>query len=134
MSVEWNTDDLILRVKNATGASIFNAVEDVRARAIAKIMSGDKTGRIYRRRGVDHQASAPGEAPANDTGRLVQSIQTEVDAATLTGTIKFQTAYAAALEFGTTNILPRPYARPSLLEAKADIEKNISDSIKRELK
>lgn len=37
-------------------------------------MSGPKHGRLYRRGGVVHQASAPGEAPAVDTGKLKSSI------------------------------------------------------------
>jgi hypothetical protein len=41
--------------------------------AIRSIESGGRSGRIY----GDHQASAPGEPPANDTGALVASILIE---------------------------------------------------------
>ena len=41
---------------------------------LSDILTGPRTGRIYRRGGVVHQASAPGEAPASDTGELRQSI------------------------------------------------------------
>lgn len=43
------------------------------------IISPPATGRIYRRPGGRlHQASAPGEAPANDTGELQESVDYEV--------------------------------------------------------
>lgn len=37
------------------------------------ITTGVRTGRVYRFRGQSHRASAPHEAPANRTGRLVKS-------------------------------------------------------------
>lgn len=38
------------------------------------IQGGSRTGRIYKRRSVRHQASAPGEFPKTDTGKLVSNI------------------------------------------------------------
>lgn len=42
-------------------------------------MTGSHTGRIYRRRGRTHQASAPDEYPATDTGRLLASLRGSSD-------------------------------------------------------
>lgn len=86
---------------------------DIQARAQMAIMNPPKSGRIYRRGNVAHQASAPGEAPATDTGNLVNSAYTKKlgQADYETG---FTAEYAAALEFGTAKIEPRPYLRPAV--------------------
>ena len=86
---------------------------DIQARAQMAIMNPPKSGRIYRRGNVAHQASAPDEAPATDTGALVNSAYTKklADADYETG---FTVEYAAALEFGTPKIEPRPYLRPAV--------------------
>ncbi|MCA1615049.1 MAG: hypothetical protein LC795_15635 [Acidobacteria bacterium] len=44
---------------------------------IKRDMASEKHGRVY----GDHVASAPGEAPAIDTGVLVNSVQTSLDGA-----------------------------------------------------
>ena len=53
------------------------AAKNIETRAKIKIQSPPKTGRIYRHGNVEHQASAPGEAPATDTGNLVNSIASD---------------------------------------------------------
>ena len=53
------------------------AAKNIETRAKIKIQSPPKTGRIYRHGKVEHQASAPGEAPATDTGNLVNSIASD---------------------------------------------------------
>ena len=92
-----------------------NTALDIQARAQMAIMNPPKSGRIYRRGNVAHQASAPGEAPATDTGALVGSAYTEKlgDSDYETG---FTAEYAAHLEFGAPNahIAPRPYLRPAV--------------------
>lgn len=131
MTVEWDTDALVSDVRSAALRGVADGIEAVKGNAVEKILSGNKTGRIYRRRGVLHQASAPGEPPANDTGRLVQSARTELDKDAISGAAIFSTAYAAALEFGRDDgsIEPRPYARPALEEERAGIEEGIAGEI-----
>lgn len=86
---------------------------DIQARAQMAIMNPPKSGRIYKRGNVTHQASAPGEAPATDTGNLVNSAYTKQ-----LGRADYETGftaeYAAHLEFGTAKIEPRPYLRPAV--------------------
>lgn len=103
-----------------------NTALDIQARAQMAIMNPPKSGRIYRRGNVAHQASAPDEAPATDTGALVNSAYTKKlgDSDYETG---FTAEYAAALEFGTAKIEPRPYLRPAV-EA---VKKAFLDAIKR---
>jgi HK97 gp10 family phage protein len=76
-------------------------------------------GRVYRR-GVSavHRASAPGDPPAVDTGRLRGSTQSEVMATSsgAFGIVSVNTEYAAYLEFGTEKIAPRPFMSAVLRE------------------
>lgn len=131
MTVEWDTGALVTDVRKAALQGVSAGIEAVKSNAVEKILSGNKSGIIYRRRGVIHQASAPGEPPANDTGRLVQSARTELDKQAISGAAIFSTAYAAALEFGREDgsIAPRPYARPALEEERAGIEDAIADEV-----
>lgn len=77
-------------------------------------MEGPKSGRIYRRSGKEHQASAPGEAPAIDYGLLVNSLQWEMESE-LTAVIYTNQKQAAWLEFGTPSgrMAARPFMTPA---------------------
>jgi hypothetical protein len=115
---------------------------DIQARAQMAIMNPPKSGRIYElgeqqisfktakgkevsftaRKGQAsklHQASAPGEAPATDTGMLAGSAYTKQlgQADYETG---FTAEYAAHLEFGAPKaaIAPRPFLRPAVEAVK----------------
>lgn len=93
---------------NAAGLIVQNA-------ARRAVLDGPKTGTIYNPRGkVVHQASAPGEAPASDTGRLVNSIVMRVDEGDLIALITAGTEYAPYLEFGTRKMAARPFLNPAL--------------------
>lgn len=75
------------------------------------ILSQPGTGRAYQRKTVTHVASAPGDPPAPDTGRLRNSTQGEVFATSdgALGVVSVNTEYAAALELGTDKIAARPF-------------------------
>jgi len=76
-------------------------------------MSEPKHGKAYRRGERVHIASAPGEAPAVDTGALRASGYVE-PVQPGTWEVGFTAEYAAAEEFGTPRIEPRPYLRPAV--------------------
>jgi len=84
------------------------------------IQRGPATGRIYPpvrgRRQTSHQASAPGQFPQTDTGRLAASVRVERDhtAAQLTYVVGTALEYGAHLEFGTLEMRPRPWLQPSV--------------------
>jgi len=89
------------------------------------IQKGPSTGRTYKRTkdGKFHRASAPGEAPATDSGRLVSHVNFILAAEGLLASIGIHDVsnivYAARLEFGGRDkrgiyIAPRPYIRPAL--------------------
>lgn len=101
--------------------AVIAATTKARTAAIQNVQRGEKSGVIY----GNHQASAAGESPATDTGRLVGSI--EMDAPR--GLIKSKLDYAFWLEFGTQHIAPRPFLRPAALSVRpylvAQLEKGI---------
>lgn len=130
--MNWNGDALVARIRQAAMRGVVRGTEAVRATAIRSIQTGPKTGRVYRRRGVEHQASAPGEAPASDTGHLVQNSGTRYEPDVLTGFVTFSAAYAAPLEFGTVNMEPRPFLRPALAANADAIRDGIAAEVRRE--
>jgi ubiquitin len=67
--------------------ALFASAKKVEKEAKQSILSGEKSGRIYQRRSVTHRASAPGQAPASDTGRLVNSINSYLDKASKTALV-----------------------------------------------
>ena len=91
------------------------------------INNSTPTGRMYTIRGVQHQASAPGEPPAIWTGTLVGSIRSRVGK--LSGSVGTNTRYARFLEQGTRRMQPRPYLGPVFEEQverlKADIQREL---------
>lgn len=139
MAVKWNFEAIKKRIEKGAEAGLTKAGEIVAAEAISKIKSPPKTGRIYIKYNPFriHQASAPGEPPANDLGFLAANIHpqpTKKEGGALVKRINSAADYSAPLEFGTDRIAPRPFMRPSLLEKKSEIEQAIAEEIAKVLK
>lgn len=111
---------------NEIGSEVVNKMANY-------IFRPPKTGRIYNFRGQQHQASAPGESPANRTGKLAGSGSYRVR-----GYYEmrvFETApYAGYLEFGTTKMKPRPHVIRAINANRRNAVRAIEDHVKRELK
>lgn len=88
--------------------------------SIVKVrLSQPGSGKEYSRgKTAVHKASAPGEPPAPDTGRLRASTTHEVvvSGSRIIARVTVNTDYALALELGTERIAPRPFLRPSTPE------------------
>jgi HK97 gp10 family phage protein len=95
---------------------VVAAMGNIRERAVGS-MGGPKSGRMY----GTHQASAPGEAPAIMFGQLANSIDTEMVSA-VSGRVFSTAEHAPHLEFGTTQMEPRPFFGPAAEEERADYE------------
>lgn len=112
------TDDIRRRAimaLDAGGRIVQNA-------ARKSILDGPKTGRLYKRgKTVTHQASAPGQPPANQTSTLLGTVIYEVDEQALTATITAGTVYAKYLEFGTRHMAARPFMNPALINNRPKI-------------
>lgn len=98
----------ILLHRKSMRKSLNQIGRDVIREDVRLIKSPPKTGRIYRFRGGLHQASAPGEAPANRTGRLARSARfaTRNYQEMRVGETAY---YAKFLEEGTRKMAPRPH-------------------------
>ena len=100
----------------------------VRNTAVDSILRGNKSGvtrTLYNPRRT-HTASAQGEAPASDTGFLASQITINVQTRAngeVVGQIISSAPYSKALEFGTTNMMPRPYMQPALEKNKRKIRR-----------
>lgn len=113
----------ISRVVDATALSINRDAKDLMDR-------GTKTGRLYRRRNVDHRASAPGQAPATDTGFLLSSIYYERNTP-LSATVGSRLAYAYYLEFGTVRIEPRRAWLPATEKNREKFTRLLAEGIRK---
>ena len=131
MAVKWNGRQTESQVRAAAVKGVVKAGYLVHTAATDAILSGEKSGRVYQRRGVTHQASAPGQAPATDTGKLLNSISVIPDIPRVQARVNAAAKYAAALEFGTQRIEPRPFMRPALASNRAQIERTIAAEIRR---
>jgi hypothetical protein len=131
-----------VQVRDAVSASLLQVQNDARR----SLQKGPKSGRTYRRGDVLHRASAPGQAPATDTGGLVSSINHLLNTTNkgLSGTVGVHAStglkYALRMEFGGrdsrgVHIAPRPFMSPAYKRSRKGILKRINrvlpDSMKR---
>ena len=114
-----------------------NALYEIGADVIEEtrrlIINGPKTGRIYSFRGGRHQASAPGEAPANRTGRLARSGDYKVKN-WQEMTVGETADYAKFLEDGTRGrIAPRQHLIRAVNNKAPDTQLTILENVDREI-
>lgn len=154
--------DLPAAVRQQLGLAVEALAGDVRDEAKRLINNTEKTGRIYgaetdvaftaggadvaftahagKKLGDDkvHQASAPGEAPANEHGDLAASIATK-QVGDLSWEIVVSDDAALALEFGTQTagrsknvaIAPRPFLGPALESVRPTLEAVVASALKK---
>lgn len=120
--------------QEAVGVAVIGTAMELRGDIIKRIQDGPASGAVYARGSVSHQASAPGEAPASDTGDLaVRGIQWD-KTGPMSATVGSDLVYAAALEFGSGRIDPRPAWVPAIEKITpkyiARIEKALGSSFK----
>ena len=118
------SDDL----RAAAGLAVTETAAEMGADLKISIQQGPASGRLYKRGNVVHQASAPGETPASDTGTLMRSIYHERET-DLTYAIGSRLVYAAYLEYGTSRMAPRPFFRPSAERIRTVFEAKVEAAI-----
>jgi len=123
-ALQSEMEKLLVDADSAAAETMNFVAQSAGLRAKNKIRQGGRSGRIYEIAGRTHQASAPGEPPANLTGQLADSI-------TWTRMTEREGSFASAgtndpkgrtLEFGGFNesgkyVEPRPFMLPATLEA-----------------
>ena len=150
MTLTWNQAPVLatLRVKRDRG--LRAAAEIVVDEGNRLIRDPPKTGAVYttrfftRGRGpsrvvipvgerAPHQASAPGESPARDTGRLQSSGNVQFDESAQKSYAAWSSKVARFMELGTDRIEPRPFARKSLFSLRVEILSEVTQALQRRL-
>ena len=106
----------------------------IRGEAIRSIQTGPKSGRTYEKYNPrrTHKASAPGQAPASDTGNLVSQIMSVADGKNTL--VESRAEYSKFLEFGTSKMLPRPFLFPATQRSKKKIAMAIFNRVVSEIR
>jgi len=126
------------RAKKGARKGLLYAGRYLQNEARVKIKDkSSKTGRIYTYRGRTHQASAPGEYPANRSGNLVKNIEFQIlSSEKLEFGAKNGAPYAISLELGNktgNRMKPRPFLDKTVQNNKLKILNIIGKEIEKEI-
>lgn len=121
-----------VKVERAAAQAVSITEKDFRD-YVASQMRAPKSGAYYTRPGRIHRASAPGEAPAIDFGRLLGSLRTRFADRGMTAEVSIgndgNLAYASWLEDGHNGkrgtVAPRPYWAPAVEAVRPTFEANL---------
>jgi|TARA_Y100001973_G_C5117130_1_gene290766 HK97 gp10 family phage protein len=113
---------------------ILGGAQLIRGEAIKSIQTGPKSGRIYEKYNPrrTHQASAPGQAPASDTGNLVSQIIVRPKNPDEVA-VESNALYSSFLEFGTSKMLARPFLFPATERSRPKIVKAVFNRVVKEI-
>ena len=112
-----------IKKKLAIGAN------DIRNTIITEMMTGPKTGKLYKKKSVTHQASAPGQSPAVDSGELISRIIFDVRDMELEVGAEAGAPYAEFLELGTKKMKARPWLDPAVEKHASGIFDDVGDVV-----
>ena len=120
MAVDIELDDapltaLIGGLGGAVSRFLTKIALDIEAGAKRNVLTGARTGRVYKRGGASHQAAAPGEPPATDTGALAGSIASALTSSE-EAAITVSADYAAVQELGGAHTPAHPFLMPAANE------------------
>ena len=106
----------------------------IRAEAVKSIQSGAKSGIMYQKYNPrrEHRASAPGQAPASDTGNLVSKIIVKQKTKNIVN-VESNADYSAFLEYGTSKMDPRPFMLPAFEKSKKPIINAVFNRVKKKI-
>lgn len=131
MPVKWNGAEVRKRIVDGAFRGVVRGTERVHHTGTRKIMDPPKTGKKWP--SLPNQSSAPGEAPATQSGDLQRSGKTVYDKEAMVGTATWTAPHALRLEKGTPTIEPRPFGVPSLMENIEGIRQDVADEIAKAL-
>lgn len=113
--------EIAKQLPQAVSAVVRKTAFEIQAEAVRQ-MEASKSGHWY----GAHQASAPDEAPAIDTGYLANSLATLVDPSGATAYVYTNAEYAAVLEFGGAQMEKRPFLGPAAEKARPGFEQALT--------
>ncbi len=140
IAIEVRGDEVLGRRLRAIGRSAEIAVRqaiaesaiEVEREAKLSIRRNPRRGAAYVRYAPERRgrASAPGDAPATDTGALARNITHVIDADGLGASVEARAAHSRFLEFGTTSMPARPFLRPAFERQIGPSMKRIADALR----
>ena len=106
----------------------------IRTEAIKSIQTGAKSGIMYQKYNPrrEHRASAPGQAPASDTGNLVSKIIVKQKTKNVVN-VESNADYSAFLEYGTSKMEARPFMLPAFEKSKKPIINAVFKRVKNKI-
>jgi hypothetical protein len=124
IQIENNVDTILVKLQQNLKTKMEDATMAVRNKSL-EVLSGTRSGRTYVIPGtkVTYTASAPGEPPAVQTGRLRQSVATEISSDGMVGKVGTTLDYGQELEQGRSNMAPRPWLKPSFEQSENEVMK-----------
>lgn len=129
--LQRNMRQLADEIGEAMAGALVAGGNDVRNTAIRSIQSVSGGSEVTRSRNggntYQHTAAGPGQAPNTDTGRLVNSIQVEVDGGSVF--VGSTLEYAGWLEHGTRRMAARPWLNPALEANRKNINDRVRDAV-----
>ena len=113
-------------------AAVRVAANETRNEAVISILQNSRSGPQVRRYNPTRtiRISAPGDAPAGDTGFLANNIHLVMDGDGMGADVESRADYSAALEFGTLNMPARPFLQPALEKGRAKYESLFAKAVK----
>lgn len=110
--------------------------QTIRSDAINSMRRSTPGGHLYRIKGkrkkaIEHRASAPGQPPAVQSGRLWNSITVAAMDSGLSAEVGPTVNYGAYLEKGTKNMDPRPFMQPAFDRNIGGLQESIRDAIRK---
>lgn len=102
-------------LREEAGKAVLATAVEMRADIVKSIQRGPASGVTYEKYKPrrTHTASAPGQPPMSDTGRLANSITFD-RLGDLTAVVGTKVDYAVHLEYGTERMAARPFFRPAV--------------------
>lgn len=118
-------------VREAAAKAVVGTAIELRGDVVKSINRGPASGVTYQKINPKrtHRASAPGQPPMTDTGRLANSITFD-RAGPLTATVGSNVIYALYLEYGTRRMAARPFMRPAVERIRPKFLERIEAAIR----
>ena len=124
-TLKFHTKEVVKSIENAAVQKMDEAVQAVRTQVL-DTLSGSRSGKTYYVPGTrrTYTASAPGEAPAQATAELRQSIETAVESKgkKVIGSVGTDTIQGLMTEFGTVHMAARPWLRISFEKSMGKVK------------
>jgi len=110
-------------MEREVGKALFAGGNRIQVEAQISITTGAVSG-------SKHVASAPGQAPNQNTGVLGNNIET-VQREPLLVEVSSNAPYSAALEFGTSRMDARPFMAPARDKERGAVEQLVANAVRR---